>query len=589
MTPKRQSPVSSSWVKTWARLRGLVRRRELALVVLAALIGVAGGGVVTLISQTAWGIQRFLYSLPDDSRLSGSGVLATPWMALIPAGGGLVLGLIIMLSRRARPRPAVDPIEANALHGGRMSFTDSVMVAVQTLVSNACGASVGLEAAYTQVSSALASKLGLRFRLRRSDMRLMVGAGAAAGISAAFDAPLTGAFYAFELIIGTYSIAGAAPVMAAALSASLTVRALGYGAVPLHLTLAPQTGPAEYSLFIVLGVVCGLLGIAIMRGVSTVEAGFKATRLPDAVRPMLGGLIVGGLALISPQVLSSGHAALHHELVPHIAVGGLAVLVVLKAVASAVSLGSGFRGGLFFASLFLGALLGKLFAAAVAWLLPAIPFDPLVSAVIGMSALGVAVVGGPLTMTFLVLEMTGDYVITGAALTAAIVSGLTVRELFGYSFSTWRLHLRGETIRSAHDVGWLRNLTVERLMKRGVTLIREDQPLEEIRAAFPLGSAERLIAVNGTGQYAGVLYLPDAFSPDDESARTVGDLLRSQSDVVTPGMTVKEAIAVFDRTEAEELAVVDSGLRCVGLLSESHAVRRYADELDRARAEAFAD
>ncbi|MGQ4274222.1 chloride channel protein [Terrihabitans sp. B22-R8] len=589
MRAHRLFPMFSRRAHLWAGLRALVRRRELALVVLAVLIGVAGGAVVTLISQTAYAIQTWLYQLPAGDRLSGTARLASPYMALVPAFGGIVLGLVIIVSRRARPKRAVDPIEANALHGGRMSLTDSFIVAVQTIISNGCGSSVGLEAAYTQVNSALGSRLGRQFRLRRSDMRILVGAGAAAGIAAAFDAPLTGAFYAFELIIGTYSIAGAAPVMAAALAASLTVRTLGYGIAPLHLMLEAPTHLGEYALFAALGLVCGLCGIAIMRGVTAVEALFDATRIPAPLRPMLGGLALGGLALVTPQILSSGHEALHYELVPNLEIGALALLFVMKAFASAISLGAGFRGGLFFASLFLGGVFGKLAAGILIWTLPAIAVDPMTAALIGMAALGVAIVGGPLTMTFLVLEMTGDFVITGAVLTSAIISGLTVRELFGYSFSTWRLHLRGETIRSAHDVGWLRSLTVERLMRRDVPMVRHDAPLDEVRASFPLGTTQHLIAIDGSGKYAGMLYLPDAFSSDRSGKTRVSELLRHASDVLTPAMMVKEAIAVFDRTEAETLTVVDTGLTPIGLLNESHAVRRYADELDRARSDTFAD
>jgi CIC family chloride channel protein len=174
-------------------------------------------------------------------------------------------------------------------------------------------------------------------------------------------------------------------------------------------------------------------------------------------------------------------------------------------------------------------------------------------------------------------------------LTSAIIAGLTVRELFGYSFSTWRFHLRGETIRSAHDVGWLRSLTVEKLMKHGVATVPQHAALDDVRAKFPLGATERLVSVDSSGRYAGLLYLPDAFSPDIEEGGTVDSLLRHRTDVLRPRMTAKEAIAVFDRTEAEALAVVAADGSCVGMLTEHHAVRRYADELDKARAETFTD
>ncbi len=135
----------------------------------------------------------------------------------VPTLGGLLLGLLGLAIVRYHPRRAVDPIEANALYGGRMSLNDSLIVVLQTIMSNGVGASVGLEAGYTQIGSAMASRFGRMFRVRRNDLRLLVGCGAAAAIAGAFNAPLTGAFYAFELVIGTYSLGTFAPVAVAAL------------------------------------------------------------------------------------------------------------------------------------------------------------------------------------------------------------------------------------------------------------------------------------------------------------------------------------------------------------------------------------
>ena len=135
-----------------------------------------------------------------------------------------MMGLLALALARWRPRRAIDPIEANALYGGRMSMLDSLVVCGQTLISAGVGASVGLEAGYTQMGSALASRIGRSFRLRRSDLRLLVGCGAAAAIGAAFNAPLTGAFYGIELVIGTYSVGILAPVVVASLTAVFVQR-----------------------------------------------------------------------------------------------------------------------------------------------------------------------------------------------------------------------------------------------------------------------------------------------------------------------------------------------------------------------------
>jgi CIC family chloride channel protein len=326
-----------------------------------------------------------------------------------------------------------------------------------------------------------------------------------------------------------------------------------------------------------------------MRGVTLVETVFRWTRLPTFVHPPIGGLLLAGLAFLNPHVLSAGHGALSLALgsLPT-AIAPIVALIGLKVVASAVALGSGFRGGLFFASLFLGALIGDAYAVGLAAVLPGEAVNPLVAAVVGMSATAVAIVGGPLTMAFLALETTRDFPLTLAVVGAAVISALTVRELFGYSFATWRMHLRGETIRSAHDVGWMRALTVGRLMRRDVRTIRSDTKLNAFRRDFPLGSTQRVVVVDETDRYAGIVLVPEAHVPelDDLAAqRSVAGLLRYKTEMLTPAMNIKEAMALFDESESEALAVVDGreARKVLGLLTEAHALRRYSEEVDRAR------
>ncbi|GJD72165.1 Voltage-gated ClC-type chloride channel ClcB [Methylobacterium goesingense] len=583
-------------------LRALVRGSEIGLIVLAALIGCCGGAAVAAMSQATQVMRELLYGLPPGLRLSAATDLPVLVLLLAPAFGGILLALFNLALRwRGRPRRAVvDPIEANALHGGRMSIRDSAIVVVQNTISNGSGISVGMEAAYTQFCAGLASRLGLSFELRRADQRTLVGCGAAAAIAAAFGAPLTGAFYAFELIIGTYSIATLTPVVVAALCGSVVARALvaQTSLVTVERADAITTTmltPLDTVPSLALGLICAGLGILIMRGVTLVEAAFRATRLPTLCVPVLGGLCVGGLALLAtPQVLSGGHGALHLHLDAHGTTLGLSALVLLfvaKATASAISIGSGFRGGLFFASLFLGAIAGEIFAAGMPLILPglaAFGLTPLAYAVIGMSALAVAVIGGPLTMTFLALELTGSFPITGLVLVAVIASSLTVRKTFGYSFATWRFHLRGESIRSAHDVGWIRTLTVGKLMRREVPTAPLDQTLPAFLRKHPLGSPSRVVMVDGEGRYAGIILVPEAHAAlreAEDGSPDLSALLRHTADVLTADMNAKIATAIFDRTESEALAVVEDlkSRKVIGFLTESHTLKRYSEELDRQR------
>lgn len=570
----------AAWLRFKRNVPRLLRSDELVLVLLAALAGTAAGLLVIAMV----GVSKLLHATffaTQHGDVSGAAFVDPARAAAMPVIGGVIMGaLAFVLARRGRSGAVVDPIEANALHGGRLSLKDSVAVVVQTLISNGFGASVGMEAGYTQGGAAFASSVGRVLKARRADLRVLVGCGTAGAIAAAFDAPLTGAFYAFELIIAAYTVASLAPVMVASLCA-VGITRLFITPIPFQVDIAGPLGSADYVLAMLMGVLCAGLGIALMRGVSLAESLFRASRLPSPLRPAVGGLIVGLLALVTPAVLSSGHSALHVGFGAEYPAAFLVLLIVLKSIASAVSIGSGFRGGLFFASLFIGAMFGKL--VALAWtVVVGIDVSSTVFAVVGMSAMATAVLGGPLTMSFLALETTGSLPLTVLVLAASVISSMTARRTFGYSFATWRFHLRGEAIRSAADIGWVRDLTVGRMMRRDIRTVPEDMSIERFRQEFPLGANQRAVLVDGLGRYVGLVRVSEAHAADLE-AGTAAELASNRKDVLLPSMNIREAATLFAASQSEELVVVDGreSLRVLGLLTEQFALRRYNAELDR--------
>ena len=569
------------------RLRALVRARESSLIGLAVLVGAIAGLIVAIMGTTVDLLHEILFNLQPGERLSARLTLDPALALSVPLLGGLLFGAATEIIRRWRPEREVDPIEANALHGGRMSLTGSMIVALQTIWSSGVGAAVGLEAGYTQAASGIASRIGRAFRLRRGDLRVLVGCGAAAGIAGAFGAPLAGAFYGFELIIGSYSPTSLAPVAIAAL--------IGY-------EVADRLSPAEigvvgpekmtivsHDLLIaaMLGLLASLLGIILMRGVALCESLFARLALRPTWRTLVGGFCVGILAMVTPQVMSSGHGALRIAGMLDLSFGFIAMLFVLKMLAAIASLGSGFRGGMFFSSLLIGALGGHLMAVALTMTFPTFYFDPNAYAVIGMSALAASVIGGPLTMIFIALETTNDLWLTTLVLIAVIISAQVTREAFGYSFATWRFHLRGETIRSAADVGWMRELTVVKMMRQDVQTVHASTNVASFRETFPLGSVAYVVAVDEADRYVGLIAVADIYASEAVPDKSIKDYLHYTEEMLLPGMAVKEAVLAFDRAEAEALAVVDSYLdrRVIGLLTEAYVLRRYSAALERRRQE----
>ncbi len=567
--------LSAPWRSLWERLA-----RRVSLIVASTLIGVAIGLGVIVLQVLVQRLHEIAFAIPTNQRLSAHGTGDWWRPLLVPCLGGLLSGGAVILIRRWRPREIVDAIEANALFGGKMSLTDSANLALLTIISSGFGASVGLEAAYTQLGSGMASKFGQVLKVRRGDLRTLVGCGAAAGIAAAFNAPLAGAFYAFELVIGSYSPAVLAPISMAALSSTLVVRAL-YGEESIFgLDVQVHITGMDYALFAGVGVLAAVIAIATMTGVTRIERFVRRQALPRWAAPTSGGLMVGMIATVFPQVLGSGHGALP--------------LVLENALPWTILLGLVAAKGLFSSSLLLGAVFG---GAAVAGLQAGlhlagfgeIELDRLAYTLVGMGAVAAAVVGAPLTMIFLVLELTGSFLAALGVMVGVIIAALVVRQTFGYSFATWRFHVRGVPIRGGFDVGWIEDLSVGKLMRKDAPSVPQGTTVADFRKRFPLGGPKRVFLTDIAGRYAGIIATADAYNPDlDQKLGQPIDALGATADqFLLPEQNVRTALRRFSNSETETLAVVSDAktLHVVGFLTEGYALRRYSHELERSRAE----
>ena len=592
---RRVLPLLRARVRLFARHN--IRNSELGLTIVAGAIGAVIALGVALTRAMVGEFHHFLFGVPIETHISAVSAIGGWRVLLVPSLGGLVYGLIAYALWRWKPRDIVDAIEANALHGGRMSLSDSVRLTAMTIISAGVGASVGLEAAYTQLGAGTASRLGRMLHLRRNDLRNFVGCGAAAAIAAAFNAPLAGAFYAFELIIGSYTLATLVPVVVAAVAATVVTRDL-FDEQPIFIVYAQvQLLPPHYLILGAIGLAAGGLSVASMLGVTYVEQFARRLSLPVWARPALGGLVLGVCALGFPQILGSGHGGIVHM----IATGStgfqlwlLTGLILAKIVGSAVSIGSGFRGGMFSSSLYFGALFGAACSLVVHRYLPWAPPDEAVFVLAGMGAVAAGVVGAPMTMIFLVLESTTDFSATMGVTVAVVIAALVVRHWFGYSFATWRFHLRGVALHSPHDIGWLQDLQVAKLMRQDFAVVPPSMPLAELCRQFPLTESRRVFVVNENGGYEGYIDLVEAHSSELlESAEqlTANDIARGTEHFLTPGQPVRETLDLFISSAAEVLAVVDNprDRRVLGYLSEAYALRRYYRELEARHREELGD
>lgn len=583
--------VSSVFVgqaRRFFRMQSRLRSNEPVQIFVCGTVGAAIGALVAGLRWLVDFLHLVGFNLSEGRTLS-TGIGVDPLRILIvPLVGGLVIGVSAIIMRRLRPKDIVDPIEANALHGGIMSIFDSLRLLVATITSNAAGASVGMEAGYTQMGSSILAKVGQYFRLRRTDQRIFVGAGAAAAIAAAFNAPFAGAFYGYELILGTYSVRALAPVAAAALAATFTERALIDPEPIFSVEQFFHFNLKVYFLFALLGIFAAAFSILSMQSVTWAERALRRLPLPQWLRPAIGGVLLSAMAIIVPQVLGSGHGAIQLMFDRNVALQTFLLLLFAKLLGTAVSLGSGFRGGMFSASLFLGCLFGGSFAGIAALVVPSLSDMQSALMMVGMGAVAAAIIGAPLTMVFLVLEGTGSFAMMVAVMVGVVISSTIVRLTFGYSFSTWRFHQRGIGIRSPHDIGWLADLSVGRLMRTDAQVVPENTPLKELREKFPPGTAWHVFVVSDKGIYTGALDSADVHdTQQNDKLETLyaRDLAADPDIFLLPYENVRTALGRFEDKEVETLPVLASSTdrSIVGYLSEQYALRRYNQELERRR------
>lgn len=576
------------------RLRKALRDDALVLVLIGAVVGALAGSVAALMVYLSELMRHILFDLTPGERLSSMTSLPRWPTLLVLTIGGLIVGLTYWY-RGNRRHQIVDPIEANALLGGRMSLTDSAYVAIQSLLSSGFGLSLGIEGGFTQAAGAIGSKFGQFLHRRRHDVRMLVGAGAAGGIAGAFGAPFAGAAYAFELIVGSYTVANLAPIVVAAVLGSIAAHVLFGHAYRLPAeTLTLGDGAYAFSS-IGLGIICGLLSVLLMRGVTATEHIFRESGVRTALRPCAGGFLVGIIAMSVPHVLGSGHDAMTLMLNGSWPLATLIAVLGGKIVASALSLGSGFRGGLFSTSLFLGTVTGAIAGRLGEYVGFFGPADAAMMSLIGMASFGAAVIGAPMTMALLAIEVTGDFTVVGPVLLGVIAATLTVRQAFGYSFATWRFHLRGEAILSGEDIGWVRQTTARDLMRRDITTVPETMLLSDFRSKFPVGATKFIAVTDASGAYAGLV---DVANVHAEAAQQNGERddtltveqVASQADSwVDIHMRFDRLMPLFESRETELLVVVDekANKRVVGLITEAFALRRYRQEIEVRQRELF--
>lgn len=510
--------------------------------VFAVLIGAAVAYAVIGFRAAIDAVSLIAFGETEADVVSGAEQLPflRAWAAPI-VGGFAVAGLLYFAERfnwleGGRGQGIADVIEARAIRDGRVSLRAGTAAAVVSAVSLGAGASAGREGPAVHLGATIASFLDRHAGFSAKQRRALLGCGAAAAVAASFNAPVAGVLFALEVILGNYALSMFGPIAAASVSAAIVTR--------IHLGDFPAFAPPGYGvagtidvpLSAGLGVICGLISSAFLLTTERLTVALREAvdriGLSYLVLPPIGGAAIGLIGVFYPEVFGVGYEAVTNALRGEYAISMLAALLFAKCAATAITLSCRFGGGVFAPGLVIGAFAGAAFGAALGHLMPTETASPVYYAMIGMGAMGGAILGAPISTTLIVFELTGEYGITISLMVAVAIATLLTQWLCGKSFFHWQLSRRGYDLSEGPHGVILQTIRVRDVMEKSPP----GAPLEE--------DALRLLAGQSLGEALAML------SDANEYGLPVVDAER-RDDVVGYLSRVK-ALSAYNRALVEE-------------------------------------
>jgi CIC family chloride channel protein len=465
---------------------------------------------------------------------SAFGFLGRGLLILGPAVGGLLAGPIIaFFAREAKGHGVPEVMQAIALRGGRIRPRVVVAKVAASALCIGSGGSAGREGPIVQVGAALGSTVGQWLHLSEMRIRNLVACGAAAGIAATFNAPIAGVVFAMEIILGELQLGDLGNVVISAVTAATIARVFLGDRPAFAVPNYTMKTPWEVLLYAILGVLAALVGVAFIRMLYWFEDRFDGWRFPMALKPAIGGLLLGALAFVYPLFLSlgvaptqeiglgfpllshlphvfgAGFSTIQNALQSQLSFGLLAALVLLKLLGTSLTLGSGNSGGIFAPSLFMGAALGGAFGALVQAVAPGATADTGAFAAVGMAAVFAAAARAPFTAILIVFEMTDDYQLIIPLMASVIVSLIIAERLHRESIYTLKLTRRGIHLRRGRDLDVMETVRVDEVMAPQPLTIPACLPVTQLAGEFVRTGRHGFPVLNEDGSLFGMVSLED--------------------------------------------------------------------------------
>lgn len=511
------------------------------------------------------------------------GDITTLLIPFLPALGGLLLGPFgALFPSEAKGHGVPEVMESVVKEGGILRARTIFIRGIASAITIGTGGSAGREGPIAQIGAAIGSATAQFCKLSSNNVRTLLGCGAAGGIAATFNAPIAGALFALEIVLGDWHIATFTPVIMSSVIATTTTRYMHGGKAIFDVPYYQLVSPVEIIFYAILGLLAGLVALLFIYSMERCEHFFEE-KLPvhPWLKPAIGGFLVGIIGLAFPQIFSNGYGPLGKALMGEMVLWLMFALVFMKILATALTLGSGGSGGIFAPALYIGAMLGGAFGTAITIIFPYMTAKSGAYALVGMGAVLAAAAHAPLTNILLVYELTSDYHIILPIMVACIMSTLTIRALSPHSIFTVGLHKRGITIEAGTEVNVLQSLKVKDAMATELEVIPEDMSFGDILRHITLSKFSNFPMVNKEGRLTGILSFQDirehVFDPELEQLVIAKDLATLGVPTVTPMDNLKDALSSLAYGSIEQLPVVDTrgGDVLIGILSRSDIITAY--------------
>ncbi len=559
------------------------------MIIVAIIIGLLAGFAAIGIRALIEGISSLSFS-GEGSQLENIISTSWYWILLIPAIGGLIVGpLIYFFAPEAKGHGVPEVMQAILLRGGTIRPRVAIVKAFASAITIGTGGSVGREGPIIQIGSSLGSTVGQFFRMPTSRLKTLVGCGAAAGIAAAFNAPIAGALFAVEIILMDFAVAQFSPIVISSVMATVVSHSFEGKFAAFTVPAYEYVSPYEIGFYFLLGAISGIVSYLFVKILYFSEEYFdERFKFPEYLKPVIGGFAIGGIGLVFPQVMGVGYdsinAALYGNMIWYTALG----LVLIKIIATSVTLGSGGSGGIFAPSLFMGAMLGAFFGYFANTYFPNITAGPGAYALVAMGGLVAGTTRAPVTAIIIVFELTNDYNIILPLMVTVVMSTIISSKLSSESIYTLKLVLRNIHLKEGTASNIMESIFVKDVYSKEYDSILVSDNFNSVVNKIIHGRGRKFPVVNNKNQLVGIILtntIKDYLFAKDtlKDLLVASDLLLPNFEKVTINDNCQTALERMKKHDFDGLAVVDSedSNKLIGMVWRKDIQEEYNREVER--------